>query len=68
MAQPEALLDTKAKNATTQVQAFDHFCEACRILPLTDEVVVRAAEIYAALKQGGEPIGDADLAETVVGV
>ena len=57
----EILRGLKAKNATTQVQAFDHFCEACRILPLTDEVVVRAAEIYAALKQRGEPIGDADI-------
>ena len=31
------------------------------VLPLTDEVVVRAADIYAALKQRGEPIGDADI-------
>jgi len=57
----EILRGLKAKNAVTQIQAFDRLCESCRILPLTDEVVVRAAEIYAALKQRGEPIGDADI-------
>lgn len=31
------------------------------ILSLADEVIVRAAEIYAALKVRGEPIGDADI-------
>lgn len=57
----EILRGLKAKSATTQVQAFDRLCETCRILPVTDEVVVRGAEIYAALKQRGEPIGDADI-------
>ena len=57
----EVLRGLKAKNATTQLQAFDHFCETCHILPLTDEIVIRGADIYAALKQRGEPIGDADI-------
>jgi tRNA(fMet)-specific endonuclease VapC len=51
----------KAKNTPSQVQAFDRLCGSCRIVSLTDEVVVRAAEIYAELKQRGEPIGDADI-------
>jgi len=57
----EVLRGLKAKKATSQLQAFDRFCETCLILPLTDEIVVRAADIYAALKQRGEPIGDADI-------
>ncbi len=57
----EILRGLKAKNATAQVQAFDRFCESCRILPLSDEVVVKAADIYAVLKQRGEPVGDADI-------
>jgi tRNA(fMet)-specific endonuclease VapC len=57
----EILRGLKAKNATSQLQAFDRFCETCLILSLTDEIVVRAADIYAALKTRGEPIGDADI-------
>jgi tRNA(fMet)-specific endonuclease VapC len=57
----EILRGLKAKNATSQLQAFDRFCETCLILPLTDEIVVVAADIYAALKQRGESIGDADI-------
>jgi tRNA(fMet)-specific endonuclease VapC len=30
-------------------------------LPITDEVIVRAADIYASLKQRGELISDADI-------
>ncbi len=51
----------KAKGATTQAQAFDRFCDTCLIVPLTDEIVVRAAEIYATLKRRGQPTGDADI-------
>lgn len=57
----EILRGLKAKNAAAQIQAFDRFCEGCRILQLTDEVVVKAADIYAVLKQHGEPVGDADI-------
>jgi tRNA(fMet)-specific endonuclease VapC len=57
----EILRGLKAKGATAQVKAFDQLCANCRILPLTEDVVVRAAEVYASLKQRGEPIGDADI-------
>jgi tRNA(fMet)-specific endonuclease VapC len=57
----EILRGLKAKNGTAQVRAFDQLCQACRVLPLTDAIVVRAAEIYAALRQRGEPVGDADI-------
>jgi tRNA(fMet)-specific endonuclease VapC len=57
----EILRGLRAKNATSQLQAFDRFCGTCLIVPLTDDVVVRAADIYAALRQRGELIGDADI-------
>lgn len=57
----EILRGLKAKGATTQAQAFDAFCSTCLIVPLTDEIVVRAAEIYATLKRRGQPTGDADI-------
>lgn len=57
----EILRGLKAKNATAQLEAFERFCETCLILPLTDQIAVRAAEIYASLKRRGEPIGDADI-------
>lgn len=40
---------------------FDHFCAGNFILPLTDEVIVKAAEIYAALHRQGALISDADI-------
>ena len=51
----------KAKGVQIQVIAFDRFCAATRILPLTDEIIVQAAEIYADLHRRGELIGDADI-------
>jgi tRNA(fMet)-specific endonuclease VapC len=57
----EILRGLKAKQASKQAAAFDHFCARNRILSLTDEVVVRAAEIYADLHRRGELIGDADI-------
>ena len=57
----EILRGLKAKDAMTQVIAFDQFCLKNIILPLTDEIVVRAAEIYADLRKQGELISDADI-------
>ncbi|MGF1471652.1 MAG: type II toxin-antitoxin system VapC family toxin [Rubrobacteraceae bacterium] len=56
----EILRGLKAKRATKQQAAFDRFCAASTVLPLSDAIVVRATEIYAALYQRGELIGDAD--------
>jgi tRNA(fMet)-specific endonuclease VapC len=56
----EILRGLKAKDAMTQVIAFDQFCLKNIILPLTDEIVVRAAEIYADLRKQGE-LSDADI-------
>ncbi len=57
----EILRGLKAKGATKQIIAFDYFCNQNIILPITDETVVKAADIYADLRQRGAPIGDADI-------
>jgi len=61
MTRYEILRGLKAKGATKRVIAFDSFCHKNLILPLTDEIVVRAAEIYADLWQRGQIISDADI-------
>jgi len=57
----EILRGLKAKHATRQILAFDELCYASNVLPLTDPAIVRAAEIYANLRQQGQLISDADI-------
>jgi len=57
----EILRGLKAKQANRQLTAFEQFCDRCSILPITDDVIVKAADIYAVLKQKGMLIGDADI-------
>lgn len=57
----EILRGLKAKDAATQLAAFDARCRSSIVLPLTDEIIVRAADFYADLKKQGQLIGDADL-------
>lgn len=57
----EILRGLKAKGATKQTMVFDDFCARNTILPLTDEAVVKAADIYADLRGRGVLIGDADI-------
>lgn len=57
----EVLRGLKAKNAQMQLAAFERFCAVNQILPLTDDVVTCAAEVYAELYQRGALIGDADI-------
>lgn len=57
----EILRGLKAKRAATQQTALEDFCAASRVLPLSDDVIVRAAEVYADLYRRGELIGDADI-------
>ena len=51
----------QAKGANQQVTVFDRFCNRNTILPVTEEVAVKAADIYADLSRRGELIGDADI-------
>lgn len=57
----EILRGLKAKNAIAQSAAFERLCAASEVLPLTDEVIVKAAEVYADLKKLGALIGDGDI-------
>ncbi len=57
----EILRGLKAKAANKQLKAFEQFCANNTILPLTDEIIVQAADIYAELRKKGTPIGDADI-------
>ena len=40
---------------------FERLCAVSEVLPLTDAIVRRAAEVYAGLYKRGELIGDADI-------
>ena len=57
----EILRGLKARNATRQLQRFDAFCARNLIVPLTEAIVVKAADIYADLHRRGTLIGDADI-------
>lgn len=41
----EILRGLKAKGATKQIAVFDRFCTVNAVLPLTDTIIVRAADI-----------------------
>jgi tRNA(fMet)-specific endonuclease VapC len=57
----EILCGLKAKGADRQASRFEAFCTGNRILNISDDVVVRAVDIYADLYRRGELIGDADI-------
>jgi len=57
----EILRGLKAKGATRQAIVFDSFSKRNNVLPVNDEVAVKAADIYADLSRRGELIGDADI-------
>ena len=59
--QYEILRGLKAKEATQQIATFENFCSQNTILPLSEEVISKAAEIYADLRKRGELVGDADI-------
>lgn len=57
----EILRGLNAKNATSQATAFNAMCQSMEVLPLTDAVIVRAADIYGNLHRTGQLVGDADV-------
>jgi tRNA(fMet)-specific endonuclease VapC len=56
----EILRGLKARRATRQIARFEQRCQHSKVLPLTDDIIVQAAEVYALLYQKGQLIGDAD--------
>lgn len=59
--QYEILRGLNAKEATKQITAFMQFCTKCRIIPISQSIVIKAAEIYADLRKHGLSISDADI-------
>jgi len=59
--QYELLRGLKAKQARAQEAAFALLCQASLILPLTDQIVERAATLYGDLYRQGALLPDADL-------
>lgn len=57
----EILRGLKAKDAFSQVMAFERQCQKSLVFPLNDEIVVKAADIYGFLHKRGGIIGDADI-------
>jgi tRNA(fMet)-specific endonuclease VapC len=57
----EILRGLRAKQAARQVAAFEARCRASDVLPLSDPVVDRAAEVYGELHRAGRLISDADI-------
>ncbi len=57
----EILRGLNATGATRQVAAVEQRCERSRVLPLTDDIIVRAADLYADLYRDGHLISDADI-------
>jgi tRNA(fMet)-specific endonuclease VapC len=57
----EILRGLKARRATRQMARFEQRCQHSQVLPLTDEIIVQAAEFYALLYQESQLISDADI-------
>jgi len=64
----EILKGLKAKKAQKQIDAFNKFCIHNTVLPITDDVIVKAADIYASLKEQGELISDADILVAAIAI
>lgn len=57
----EILRGYKESKATRQLPRFAAFCAQSLVLPVTDAIFDRAAELWVMARQGGHPHGDADL-------
>jgi tRNA(fMet)-specific endonuclease VapC len=57
----EILRGLKARRATRQIARFEQRCQHSEMLPLTDDIIVQAAEIYALLYQEDQLISDAGI-------
>jgi tRNA(fMet)-specific endonuclease VapC len=51
----------KDQNATTQTARFATFCQHALVLPVTEAIFDRAADLWVLARQGGHSRNDADL-------
>lgn len=57
----EIIRGYKDHEAERQLQRFGTFCQHALIVPLADEILDRAADLWVLARRGGHPRGDADL-------
>jgi tRNA(fMet)-specific endonuclease VapC len=61
MTRYEVLRGYKRQGATTQLTRFATFCQKSLVLPITDKILDRAADLWAFARRYGHPHTDADL-------
>ena len=61
MTRYELLRGLKEKAATAQLARFDNFCQNTLVLPITDTILERAADLWVAARKIGQAGRDADL-------
>ena len=61
MTRYELFRGLKEKNAKRQLARFATFCQQSLILPVTDSILDRAADLWVTARRGGQPGRDADL-------
>lgn len=64
----EILKGLKAKKAQKQIDAFIKFCMCNNVLPISDDAIMKAADIYASLKEQGELISDGDILVAAIAI
>lgn len=57
----EVVRGYREKGATAQLARFETFCAHSLLLPITEAVFDRAADLWVAARRLGQPVGDADL-------
>ena len=61
MTRYEVLRGYSQQAATSQLARFAGFCQRSLILPITDAILDRAADLWAFARSNGHPHNDADL-------
>lgn len=57
----EILRGLKVRDAYARLATFEVLCANNEIIGLTNDIIARAADVYAALRKAGTLIGDADI-------
>jgi tRNA(fMet)-specific endonuclease VapC len=57
----EVVRGLRDKQATAQLRNFETFCQHSLVLPLTDAILDRAADLWVLAGRQGKPRSDADL-------